>query len=137
MAGLTADEEVEIDLNSLVGGHEQSSTIKLTQASFWIRAYDLSVSCLNLQVVKTLANFVGSFVELDDNFDDYVGNYLRMKMVLDVTKSILRGLTIKLEGNKLWIPLKIESLLSFCFGFGIIGHHLKQCPSEEKGHIIT
>ncbi|KAH6817509.1 hypothetical protein C2S51_001112 [Perilla frutescens var. frutescens] len=40
-------------------GHEKPSMIQLTQASFWVRAYDLPVSCLNMRTAKALAGLWG------------------------------------------------------------------------------
>ncbi|KAH6824444.1 hypothetical protein C2S53_002854 [Perilla frutescens var. hirtella] len=160
MERLTADEKGEIDLNSLVGedlGMETNTTICMVGRLVTDKPpntyYLLDVLKKSWKVKKIFSAqewghnlflfwvwFEGrdrldrleSFVEMDDNIDGYVGNYLRIKVLIDVTKPILRGLTIKLNGKKLWIPIKIESLPVFCSGCGIIGHHVKQCPSGDK-----
>ncbi|KAH6761714.1 hypothetical protein C2S52_019147 [Perilla frutescens var. hirtella] len=113
-------------------GNEQPFLIKLTRASFWIRAYDLPVNCLNKKTAKALADRVGIFVYMDGHLDNYVGSYLRFKAVVDVTLPLLRGLTIKLAENRMWIPLKYESIPAFCFNCGIIGHQMKSCTAEKK-----
>ncbi|KAH6762363.1 hypothetical protein C2S52_019796 [Perilla frutescens var. hirtella] len=113
-------------------GNEQPSMIKLNRASFWVRAYDLPVTCLSKNVARILADRIGIFVDMDENIDSYVGNYLRFKAAIDISKPFLRGLTLKLDGNRLWIPVKYESLPAFCFSCGICGHNMKQCPSGEE-----
>ncbi|KAH6787696.1 hypothetical protein C2S52_007248 [Perilla frutescens var. hirtella] len=64
--------------------------------------------------------------------DGYVGNYLRFKVSLDITKPFMRGLTLKLDGNRLWIPLKFEAIPLYCFKCGILGHQMKNCMNAGK-----
>lgn len=108
-------------------GSEQPSSINLIHASFWIRAYDLPINCLNKRTAQVLADRMGSFEEMDTNIDDYVGNFLRFKVAIDISKPLLRRLTLKLAGKQICICLKYEALPAYCFNCGVIGHFQKQC----------
>lgn len=107
-------------------GDEQPSKTELNKASFWIRVYDVPLSCLNVRTAKALASRFESFEEFDDNTDDFVGNDLRFKATIDILKPLLRGVTIGLAGNHLWIHIKYESLPTYCYLCGTIGHMQKQ-----------
>lgn len=109
-------------------GSEQPSSIIINHVSFWVRAYDLPINCLNNQTAKALASKMGTYEEMDESVDEYVGNYLQFKVAIDIREPLLRGLNLKLSGNQFWVGLKYESLPIFCYNCKIIDHLQKQCP---------
>lgn len=107
-------------------GSEQPSSIVINHASFWVHAYNLPINCLNNRTAKVLATKMGKY-EIDESVDDYVRNYLRFKVEIDIREPLMRGFNLKLSGNQFWVGLKYESLPIYCYNYGIIGHLQKQC----------
>lgn len=65
-----------------------------------------------IEVGKTL----GKVVDVDTDVDDTCwGNYLRVRIEIPLNKPIVRGRTVTMKGEKLWIPFKYEQLQRICF----------------------
>ena len=64
-----------------------------------------------------------------------VGQYLRIKVRLNITKPLMRGVSLVVEEgeNPLWCPMVYEYLPDFCFICGIIGHIDKTCAQRGEG----
>ncbi|KAL8499061.1 hypothetical protein ACS0TY_022141 [Phlomoides rotata] len=69
---------------------------------------------------------------MDVSGEDLIGKFIRFKVSLNITKPLLRGITIRLKGKYLWLPLRYESLPIYCFSCGIIGHDNKKCRSSNQ-----
>lgn len=76
-------------------GSEQPSSIVINHASFWVRAYDLPINCLNNRMAKVLASKMGKYEEMDESVDDYVGNYLRFKEEIDIREPWVQSETLR------------------------------------------
>ena len=61
------------------------------------------------------------------------GKYLRVRVQLDVTKKLIRGKKIAVEGGEQrWISFKYERLPNFCYRCGLLSHGLRDC---RKGKV--
>lgn len=115
-------------------GSQQPSNVSISRCSFWLRTYDLPLHCMRTNIIRALGQKVGTVEDIDTHIN-YSGSFARLKVNLDITEPLLRGLTVAFEGKKLWIPLKYESLPIYCFNCGIIGHQSRKCDmhrSENK-----
>ena len=55
-----------------------------------------------------------------------------MKVHLDVTKRLVRGKKITIEGGECkWVNFKNERLPNFCYRCGLLSHALKDCPENK------
>ncbi|KAL8493464.1 hypothetical protein ACS0TY_024613 [Phlomoides rotata] len=63
--------------------------------------------------------------------------FLRIKVEIDVTVPLKRGLSIRHEGTKLWIPFTYEGLPAFCFCCGIIGHFYRSCKFVDRDLVVN
>ncbi|KAK7850647.1 uncharacterized protein CFP56_044066 [Quercus suber] len=62
------------------------------------------------------------------------GKFLRVRVQIDVTKKIVRGKRIVIEGGEQrWITFKYERLPNFCYHCGLLSHGLKDC--EERNGV--
>ena len=60
------------------------------------------------------------------------GKYLRVRVQLDVTKKLIRGKKIVVEGGEQrWISFKYERLPNFCYRCGMLSHGLRDCPEGK------
>ncbi|KAL8473873.1 hypothetical protein ACS0TY_030652 [Phlomoides rotata] len=118
-------------------GIEQPSTIQITSVSFWIRAYDIPPLCHTEMVLKQLAGRVGILEGYDKASDIGVLCYMRFKVAIDLSKPLLKGVTVKLGGEQLWIPFKYESLPSYCYCCGLIGHFFRKCKFYDRDENLS
>ena len=62
------------------------------------------------------------------------GKFLRVRVQIDVTKKIVKGKRIIVEGGEQrWITFKYERLPNFCYHCGLLNHGLKDC--EERNGV--
>ena len=73
----------------------------------------------------------------DDDDETAVGWYLRIKVKLNITKPLMRGITVfvgEKEDKPLWCLVEYEFLPDFCSICGLIGHVDKSCGVQlENG----
>jgi hypothetical protein len=55
------------------------------------------------------------------------GEFLRVRVVLDVTKPLSRGRFLKLKDRTIWITFRYERIPRFCFMCGVIKHRGRGC----------
>jgi hypothetical protein len=63
-----------------------------------------------------------------------VGRCLRVKVRMMITKPLMRGTMVEIDGGKraIWCPFEYEYCPDFCFVCGCIGHIDKDCESKLK-----
>jgi hypothetical protein len=106
----------------------------------WIRVLKLSLGEMNKATGEMIGEKVGEWMEVDVGEDGFAaGEYLRVKVRIDITKPLMRGMLIQVgDGERIkWCPFEYEFLPEFCYSCGIIGHDDKGFPipvtrGEEK-----
>ncbi|KAL8499001.1 hypothetical protein ACS0TY_022094 [Phlomoides rotata] len=123
-------------IKKFVGGNEQDSSssvnVIVEHASFWARLYDVPFSCMNERSLSLLIRQIGILESVDISGEDLIGKFIRFKVFLNITKPLLRGITIQVKGKHLWLPLKYEWLPIYCFSCGTIGHDHNNCESFNR-----
>jgi hypothetical protein len=61
------------------------------------------------------------------------GEYLRVKICLDISKPLARGRVLKLKESTTWAAFQYECLPRFCFQCGTIRHGLEGCLVPRGG----
>ncbi|KAL8529621.1 hypothetical protein ACS0TY_006884 [Phlomoides rotata] len=111
---------------------EQPSAISLSLASFWIRVYDLPLVCQTTESVTSIAGRLGTLVSFESHDPNEPVEFIRVKVEIDITKPLRKGLNVRFDGVVMWIPIKYESLPTFCFCCGTIGHFFKACKFYDR-----
>ncbi|KAL8498996.1 hypothetical protein ACS0TY_022090 [Phlomoides rotata] len=123
-------------IKKFVEGNEQdllsSVNVIVEHASFWARLYDVPFSCMNERSLSLLIKQIGILESVDISGEDLIGKFIRFKVSLNITKPLLRGITIQVKGKHLWLPLKYEWLPIYCFSCGTIGHDHNNCESFNR-----
>ena len=124
----------------VVAEFDESKTleeIEFNSIPIWVRILKLPLGMmLDREAAMILGQEIGSFmdVDLEDNHSD-AGCFLRVKVRLNITRPLMRGVTVSNGGKDRWCPLVYEFLPDFCYVCGIIGHTDKLCalkvPSGE------
>lgn len=115
----------------MMGPMDKPSDLVFDSVSFWLHFYDLPMACMNATMAKKLGDAVGTFEDVDCNEDGLCwGASLRVRVRIDITKPLRRGIKINVDGpiGGCWIPIKFEKLPDFCSGCGLLGHVYKDCP---------
>ena len=81
---------------------------------------------------------MGTFEDVDVARDGRGwGSYLRLRVILDITKPLNRGRALSLERKSTLVEFKYEKLPLFCLWCGCIGHGSKGCPVPASKRYST
>ncbi|KAL3510053.1 hypothetical protein ACH5RR_029454 [Cinchona calisaya] len=61
------------------------------------------------------------------------GKFIKLLVEIDVTKSLLKGTMVRMDGDMKWVSFKNEKLPDFCYVCGIIGHSKNSFPNKGQG----
>ncbi|MBA0629341.1 hypothetical protein Godav_023919 [Gossypium davidsonii] len=98
--------------------------IRLTLSPFWIKIGSCLPEFDKKDLLHAIGVTFGGVIRSEIN-----GDICQLKINLDVQKPLRRGIFVSVDNfNKSWISFKYEKLPMFCFGWGRMGHSLKECP---------
>jgi hypothetical protein len=93
--------------------------------------YNLPLACMGKTSVQKIGASVGVVEDVDvDDDDPGWGEYIRVKIKVDLKKPLARGRMLHLPGKSVWIAFKYEKLPRFFYKCGIILHGLQGCSGE-------
>ena len=94
----------------------EMKSLEFDNAHFWIQVHDLPVGSLNMRVVQDIVSVAGEVVNSRADNEDYKGgNFMRVRVKVDVTKPLSRGRKIGLRnGEESWASFKYECLPNLC-----------------------
>jgi hypothetical protein len=102
--------------------------LKFDKASFWVRMFYLPLGCMGREVGRKIGSTVGIVEEVDTEKDGVGwGKFLRVKILVDLSKPLARGRKMRLEGESILIAFQYERLPKFCFQCGMITHSNEGC----------
>jgi hypothetical protein len=105
--------------------------INFDRASFWIRMYNLPLACMGRNTGQKIGATVGVVEDVDVLEEDAGwGEYLRVRILIDLTKPLARGRMLHLQDRSTWVAFKYEKLPKFCFTCGLIKHDSKGCEKD-------
>ncbi|KAL6595040.1 hypothetical protein ACP70R_048143 [Stipagrostis hirtigluma subsp. patula] len=116
------------------------SDVVFNRLAVWIRIYNLPFGLMNNKWGGELAKKVEAVEKVEVDAQERAwGPYLRAKVQIDITKPLLRCVTIfsaKRQQTELY-DVRYERLPNYCYSCGIIGHSSIECPTpadrDEKG----
>lgn len=103
--------------------------VSLKEAKFWVQAHNLPTGFFTERVAQAMGNTLEKFIWADKkNFEGLWKSFLRIRVMLDITKPLRRKMKIMKEGCEcFWVEFRYERLLGFCFLCGIVGHNERFC----------
>uniref|UniRef100_A0A803PLX8 Zinc knuckle CX2CX4HX4C domain-containing protein n=1 Tax=Cannabis sativa TaxID=3483 RepID=A0A803PLX8_CANSA len=108
---------------------ENPRTVTLNKLDFWVQIHNLSTGFMLERVVRDLGNFVGTFIKADPN--NFIGvwrDYLRIRVKINIDCPLKRRKKVEKQGGVYcYANFKYESLSTFCFICGILGHSERFC----------
>ncbi|XP_041011254.1 uncharacterized protein LOC121255023 [Juglans microcarpa x Juglans regia] len=116
-------------------GYVQPNMMKFDNALLWVQMHNLLLVGMNCECGERIGRSLGVVEEVEVDEDDVGwGTFLRVKVLLDLTKPIARRRKVTINGSKFWIPLKYEKLPRFYFKCGRIlheGNNWQQSGQQE------
>jgi hypothetical protein len=113
-------------------GRIAPSAIPFKKAFFWVRMKNLPLACMGRDVGFKIGSSVGEVEEVDADKDGIGwGEFLRVKILIDLSKPLPRGRKLKFEGESTWVSFQYERLPRFCFHCGVISHGHEGCQKRS------
>jgi hypothetical protein len=114
-------------------GLTKPSDFSFDKATFWVRMIGLPLACMNLTVGHQIGTSMGQVEEVDvDDGGMGWGEYLRVKITLDLQKPLMRGRMLKINGSSMLVKFQYERLPKFCFRCGVIKHGITGCSEKRE-----
>lgn len=116
-------------------GAKKIDEVEFTSIPIWARVTGMPLGLMTSAVGVMIGDMIGKFIEVEADDDGLVvGEFLRVKIRLDITKPLMRGVMIDVgdgvEEKPMWCPLCYEFLPDFCYICGVIGHTERGCEKK-------
>ena len=107
--------------------------------TFWVQVYDIPFRFANKVVAEGLCSGIGEVCPSDFSVMEG-GDFMRVRVILDITKPLSRGCKITLnDGSVCWVSFKYERLPNICYWCGCITHSDKDCDLwiDSEGTLLV
>jgi hypothetical protein len=112
-------------------GLSAPETIDLNHLAVWVQIHKLPDGYRGASLVKNLIERkIGSNAEVD-LVPHGLGNFIRVKVKLDLRKPLARFVTISRAGQREFFKIQFEKIPKFCGACGMVGHSHLECGSGE------
>jgi hypothetical protein len=109
------------------------SALCFDHESFWVRMYNLPLACIGKEIGWKIGSSVGTVEKVDVNYEEASwGEYLCVKMSLDLSKPLAGGCMLHLQTGSTWVGFKYEKLLKLCFQCEVIRHGRFGCDKTGE-----
>jgi hypothetical protein len=99
---------------------------------FWVRMFNLPLACMGKETGLSLGATVGIVEEVETDIDGFGwGEFLRVKIRINLMKPLARGRMLKLKDQTTWIKFQYEHIPQFCFRCGVICHGSTGCTKPK------
>ncbi|KAK1652385.1 hypothetical protein QYE76_070190 [Lolium multiflorum] len=112
-------------------GLENPDTVDLNFFDTWLQIHKLPVGYRNIALIKNLTEKkVGKVLKVETNVQG-MGNFVQVKIRLDVRKVLARFVSIVRGGQREIYKIQYEKMPRFCGACGMMGHSHLECGSGE------
>ena len=115
------------------------SSLAFQFTTFWIQIHELPVQCLNQETRDAIGRSLGTpLLMIDTESEGGKGNYLRVRVRIDITKPLHRVRKVWSKGSVIGCEnLKYKRLPNFCYWCGLVSHDARDCECwiRSKGSL--
>ncbi|KAK9281274.1 hypothetical protein L1049_004170 [Liquidambar formosana] len=100
-------------------------------------AHNPLLNCMNKEIRRLIGDKVGEYADMEHG-DKCIcwGKYMRIRVRVDIHKPLKRSITLKVGSKSMWVSVKYERLLTFCYYCGMLGHvekdYEKRCADGNE-----
>nr|XP_023928474.1 uncharacterized protein LOC112039800 [Quercus suber] len=95
---------------------------------FWLQFHGLPIDHLTDETTVMIGNLVGNVIHSQIKEKLMGGDFLRIRVNVEITKLLCRGHWVLLEaGREVWVLFKYEKIPNFCYWCGLVSHDDKNC----------
>ena len=112
------------------------SDLDLTKVPFWVHVHDIPLRFRNREIAEQICQPLGPIIHPNEEQEYDGGNFIRVRVLLDISQPLCRGRLLTLEdGKNLWVSLKYERLPNLCYWCGCLTHDDRDCDKwfESEG----
>ena len=114
--------------------HVSIQNVIFDRTTFWIQVHNIPIRSATMAMAKEIVSLAGEVVEevADEGQQDKY-NFLRIRVILDLTKPLCRGRRITTaKGGDGWVSFRYERLPIMCYGCGMLTHNDRDCTSGSR-----
>ena len=118
--------------------------IVMKHCPFWVQIFNLPLKSRTKETGWAIGSTLGEVLDIDVSKSSvHWGRLLRVRVNVDITKKLIRGKKINIEGGEnRWVIFKYERLPNFCYRCGMLDHAIKEWlegpvvkEGEEEGSL--
>jgi len=114
-------------------GFTPLSQMDFEKAAFWVRMYNLPLVCMGSAIGHQIGSTVGVVEDVEVNDGDVPwGEYLRVRILIDLAKPLDRGRKIMTKNKSTWVAFQYEKIPNFCYNCGVVRHGRKGCVASDS-----
>lgn len=91
---------------------EQPSHVVFDKTAFWVWMYNLSKGAGKENAVKQIYGRLGVLLKIDKGSLEGFARSVRVKVKIDIRKSLCKGIHLEVGNGKIWVKFKYEQLHS-------------------------
>lgn len=114
-------------------------SIDFNSSTFWVQIHGLPLQYMSQENAIKIGALFPRIIQCETSSRiNLVGkNYMRLQVDIDLRKPIPSGFLHKLGNRRIWIQLRYEGLLDFCFSCGHLRHAKSSCAAPTSHNQIT
>ena len=102
--------------------------VKFERASFWVQLHGIPPKYMAKEAALKISGVIGEVTIPKDFKEIDGGNFLQLRVNIDLSLPLCRGRLISLEkGRQVWISFKYERLPNVCYWYRRLTHDDKEC----------
>ena len=114
--------------------------IKFDRTTLWVQVHGLPLKYMNFEAGKKICEVVGEVIQPSNTRWFDAGEFIRVKVSIDLSLPLCRGRLISLsDGKERWVSFKYERLPNICYWCGRLTHDDRDCDLwiESEGTLKT
>ena len=102
--------------------------LQFDRVCFWIQIHNLPYSHLTKEVALSVGESLGPVIMPGDESEWRGGNFLRVRVAIDVSEPLCRGRRVEFDEDKEgWMSFTYERMPNLCYWCGLLMHDEKDC----------